>query len=72
MITEVQKYYSSVLKNIGFAFLAPLGSIVFQLVVFSKGLLVKNVIMGIIFTGIGLLLIYLGSLPITERLDDEY
>ncbi len=72
MITEVQKYYSGVLKNIGFAFLAPLGSMVFQLVVFSKGLLIKSIVLGIIFSVIGILLIYLGSLPIAEKVEDEY
>jgi|GEM_PF-2136094 len=71
MVNEVQKYYSGVLKNVGFAFHAPLASIVFQLIVFGKELIVKNFVMGIIFTGLGFLFIYLGSLPIKEKPDDE-
>ncbi len=38
MITEQQKYTSSLLKNIGFALLTPCGSIVFQWMVFKKSL----------------------------------
>lgn len=36
MITEDKKYISSVLKNLGFAFLTPLGSVTFQYLVLKK------------------------------------
>ena len=38
MVSERRKYISGVLKNIGFALLVPLSSIVFQWIVFRKSL----------------------------------
>ncbi len=38
MISEQQKYISGILRNLGFALLAPAGSIVFQQMVFQKAL----------------------------------
>lgn len=68
MITEEQRYYSGVLRNIGFAFLAPFGSIIFQSIVFKKNaLLESNLIVGIIVSMIGVLLIYFGTLPIKDK-----
>lgn len=38
MVSEKRKYISGILKNIGFALLVPLSSIVFQWIVFKKSL----------------------------------
>ena len=67
MITEEQKYDSSTLKNIGFAFLAPLGSIAFQVIVFKKDFFDFNLFLGIIVSIVGAALIYLGRFVIKER-----
>lgn len=67
MITEQQKYDSGILKNIGFTFLAPLGSIIFQVIVFKKHFLESNVFMGIIVGVMGCILIYLGRNSVKEK-----
>ena len=67
MISEEQKYYSGVLRNIGFAFLTPFGSIIFQSIVFKKHVFDSNLIMGIIVSVIGITLIYFGTIPIQEK-----
>ena len=36
MITEGQRYISGIYKNLGFALLTPIGSIVFQALLFNK------------------------------------
>ncbi len=48
MITEQQKYTAGILRNIGFALLAPLGSVVFQWVVFKKSLFSGNFLHAVI------------------------
>ena len=67
MITEEQKYDSNILRNTGFALLAPLGSIVFQLIVFKKSFLESNYIMGIIVLILGCILIFLGRIAVKEK-----
>ena len=67
MTTEQQKYDSGIFKNIGLAFLAPIGSIVFQVVVFKKNLMDSNLTMGIIISVIGCILLYLGRVVIREK-----
>ena len=67
MITEEQKYDSGTLKNLGFTFLAPLGSIIFQRIVFNKSILSTNLIMCIIVCVIGGILLYLGRFVLREK-----
>ncbi len=67
MTTEVQKYDSSILKSIGFAFLAPFGSIIFQEIVLNKSFLESNYGLGIMVLVIGLILIFLGRLRLMEK-----
>ena len=67
MVTEEQKYDSGVLRNLGFAFLAPLGSIIFQTIVFKKHLLEGNFFMSIMVGVIGCILLYLGKTMIKEK-----
>ena len=67
MTTEQQKYDSGLLRNLGFAFLAPLGSIAFQVIVFKKDFFDFNLLLGIIVSIVGAILIYLGRFIIKER-----
>ncbi|MBI3591211.1 MAG: hypothetical protein HY094_07555 [Candidatus Melainabacteria bacterium] len=67
MITEEQKYDSSIFRNIGFAFLAPLGSIAFQKIVSNKSISGTSLIMGIIVCVLGLILLYSGRFVLKEK-----
>lgn len=67
MITEQQRYDSSILKSLGFAFLTPLGSIIFQEIVFNKSFLESNYVLGIIVLVVGSILIFLGRLQLMEK-----
>ena len=67
MVSEGQKYDSSTLKNLAFAFQAPLGSILFQGIVFKKDIFDSNLTMSIIVCVIGLILLYVGRCLLTEK-----
>jgi hypothetical protein len=67
MVTELQKYDSGILRNLGFAFLAPVGSIAFQGIVFNKNIFNSQLFTSIIVCIIGCILLYLGRHPIQER-----
>lgn len=70
MITEEQKYDSSILKSVGFAFLVPFGSIIFQNIVFKKALTDGDLLKGIIICIVGALLIYLGRCALKDNSDE--
>lgn len=67
MVSEQQKYDSTTLRNVGFAFWAPLGSIGFQVIVFEKPYMDSNLFLAIIVFVIGCILIYLGRDAIKEK-----
>ena len=67
MVSEQQEYDSSIFKNIGFAFLAPLGSILFQGIVFKKDIFEGNLTVGIIVCVIGCIMLYLGRHAVKEK-----
>ena len=67
MVTEGQKYFSGILRNVGFAFLAPLGSLMFQTIVLKKGLLDGHFVWAMIVSLLGCLLFYFGYIPIKEK-----
>ena len=67
MTTEQQKYDSGMLRNLGFAFLTPVGSIIFQGIVFNKNIYDTNLPIGIIVCVIGGILLYLGRYIIREK-----
>ena len=67
MTTEQQKYDSGLLRNLGFAFLAPLGSIAFQVIVVKKDFSDFNLFLGIMVSIVGTILIYLGRFVIKEK-----
>ena len=67
VITEEQKYDSGILKNVGFALLTPLGSILFQGIVFKKNIFEGNLALGIIVCVVGCVLLYLGRNAVKEK-----
>ena len=67
MVTELQKYDSGILRNLGFAFLAPVGSIAFQGIVFNKNIFDGQLFTSIIVCVIGCILLYLGRHAVKER-----
>lgn len=67
MITEQQKYNSGVFRNIGFAFLAPTGSIVFQWIVLKKSLFLSHSIYAVISFALGWILIIIGNIVLKEK-----
>ena len=68
MITEGQKYFSGIFRNIGFALLAPFGSIVFQAVVFKRDLFNSGYFwVAAIIVIISWLFFYLGYIFIREK-----
>ena len=68
MITEEQKYFSGIFKNLGFAALAPIGSIIFQTVVFRKDLFnVGYFYFAVIISIASWLFFYLGYIYIKEK-----
>lgn len=60
MVNEQQKYDSGILRNLGFALLTPLGSIIFQGIVVKKPIWEGNILIGIIICILGCILLYLG------------
>lgn len=60
MITEQQKYMSGIFRNIGFAFLAPFGSMVFQYLLFDKIFTIDKVTLCIIISLLSYFLFLLG------------
>lgn len=68
VITEEQKYFSGIFKSIGFAFLTPIGSIVFQTVVFRKDFLSSGYLwIAAIIAILSWFLFYLGYTYIKEK-----
>ena len=66
MITEGRKYFSGVLRNIGFALLAPCGSLMFQWLVFKKPLTSGHFYLTVIAFILGWIIVLLGYIPIKE------
>jgi len=66
MITKQQEYLSGTFKNIGFAFLAPFGSILFQWVVFQKATF-SNFVFSVFSLAIGFGLLWVGYNYLEEK-----
>ena len=67
MVTEGQKYFSGILRNLGFAFHAPLGSLLFQTIVLKKGLLDGYFYIAMLVSLLGCIFFYLGYIPIRGK-----
>lgn len=67
MISEQQKYNSGILRNVGFALLTPVGSIVFQWIMLKKSLLFEHSIYAVISFMLGWLLIFAGNIVLMEK-----
>ena len=66
MITEKQKYLSGVYRNIGFALLAPFGSVLFQWFAFEKSPYFGHFVPAVIVSVLEILLIAVGYKILTE------
>ena len=67
MISEDKKYISGVLRTFGFAFFAPIGSILFQLLVFKKSLLDSYSLFSLLVSLVGALLLFIGYNIVKEK-----
>ena len=71
MITEDKRYFSSALKTFGFAFCTPIGSILFQLLLFRKSVFESYFIFTIVSALIGFLLLFFGYNIVKEKIIRE-
>jgi len=67
VITEGRKYFSGVLKNIGFALLTPCASLVFQWLVFKKDLNNGHFYLTVLLFVLGFITIFSGYIPVKEK-----
>ena len=67
MVTEKQKYISGVWRNIGFALLTPLASIIFQWLVFQKYTSFQHLALTVIPFTSGWLFIAYGYILLGEK-----
>ena len=67
MITEGRKYFSGVLKNVGFALLTPFASLMFQWLVFKKDVFSGNFYVTVLIFVLGFIVILLGYTPLKEK-----
>ena len=67
MVSEQQKYISSSFKNVGFALLAPFGSILFQWIVTPKIVYFEHFWHSVVSLVLGIILICIGYRFIEEK-----
>ena len=67
MITEGQKYISSILKTFGFACFTPFGSVLFQFMVLNKSMLDGHLILCIMSSFAGSALLFFGYNIVKEK-----
>ena len=67
MVSEKRKYISGVLRNIGFALLVPMSSIVFQWIVFRKNLLFGHFSYAVILFTLAWVFIAAGYVVLMEK-----
>lgn len=72
MITEDRKYLSTTLRNIGFAFLTPFGSIIFQWIVFKKGAYFQHFLHSVLVLILGFILVYFEYRFVIEKRKDKH
>ena len=72
MISEQQKYISGIYRNIGFAVLAPFGSMVFQYLLFDKTFTLKKILICGAISASSWLLFFLGYNQIMEKKDVKW
>lgn len=66
MVTERQKYLSGILRNIGFAMLAPVGSITFQWLVLKSGPYWGHFMQSMLVLFVGFLFLAIGYIVLKE------
>ena len=67
MVSEDKKYISGVLRTFGFASFAPIGSILFQLLVFKKSLLDSYSTFSLLVSLVGVFLLFIGYNIVKEK-----
>lgn len=67
MISEDKKYISGILRTFGFAFFAPIGSILFQSLVFKKSLFDGYSIFSLLVSLAGALFLFVGYNIVKEK-----
>lgn len=67
MATKEQEYISGIYKNIGFAFLSPIGAIVFQYLIFEKPFSLRRFLICLCISLFSWGLFYLGYNEIREK-----
>ena len=67
MVSERQKYISTLLKNIGYGFFAPIGSILFQWIVFKTNLLSGHILFGTVSFLLGWFFIGYGYIILNDE-----
>lgn len=71
MITEEQKYISGIFRNLGFAFLAPFGSMVFQFLLLEKIFPVDKVLYCVLISFLSWFLFFIGYNTVKEKINDK-
>lgn len=71
MVTEKQKYVSSVFKNLGFSFLVPIGSMTFQYLLLEKRFSINKVIICSVISLLSWFLFYVGYNTVKESKNDQ-
>lgn len=67
MITEQQKYFSGILRTIGFALLAPACTIIFQWLVLQKGAYWEHFIHSMLIFLLGMVFLVYGFITLREK-----
>ena len=67
MISEQQKYFSGVLRTVGFALLAPASTLVFQWFILKEGAFFEHFFHAVIPFLLGWLVIFYGYIILKER-----
>ena len=67
MVTEQQKYMSGIFRNVGFATLAPIGSMIFQYLLFEKIFSFDKVLICATISMLSYFLFFLGYNEIKEK-----
>ena len=67
MISEQQKYFSGILRTVGFALSAPACTIVFQWLVLQKGAYWEHFIHSVLISLLGVVFLVYGFIVVREK-----
>ena len=69
MINEERKYISGILRNIGFAFLSPVGAVAFQYLVFDKPYTIPKLLLCLLVSATSWIFFHIGYNYVREKKD---